>query len=115
MDECQIFKALSDPTRLRCLSLLNGVDELCVCELTHALSLPQPKISHHLAALRKVGLVTDRKDGLWIFYRINPNIPKWIINVLNTTIKGLHDTAPYTADLSALSQMQKNPANICNG
>ena len=60
MDACQLFKALSDTTRLRCLSLLVNEEELCVCELTHALALPQPKISHHMAALRKAELVSDR-------------------------------------------------------
>ncbi len=55
MEPSTLFKALSDPTRLRCITLLSSHDELCVCELTQALDLPQPKVSHHLAALRKAG------------------------------------------------------------
>ena len=64
MNPTQLLKALFDPTRLRCISLLLKEEELCVCELTHALALPQPKVSHHLAALRKAELVNDRKEEL---------------------------------------------------
>jgi ArsR family transcriptional regulator len=72
MDTDQLFRALSDTTRLRSLMLLD-VGELCVCELGHALALPQPKISHHLGALRKSGLVSDRKEGLWTITASTPS------------------------------------------
>lgn len=114
MDASQIFKALSDPTRLRCLSLLNFAEELCVCELTHALSLAQPKISHHLAALRNVGLVTDRKAGLWTFYRISPNVSRWVIDVINTTLEGIKNEEPYMTDLATLKEIQNRPNSICS-
>lgn len=64
-----VFKALGDPTRLRLLCLLLD-GERCVCELTDAVEEAQPKISRHLAALRKAGLVATRRDGLWIHYRL---------------------------------------------
>lgn len=65
----QIFKALSDETRLRILALLaNG--ELCVCDLMAALDLPQSTVSRHLAYLRNVGLVEDARHGVWMFYRL---------------------------------------------
>jgi ArsR family transcriptional regulator len=62
-----IFRACSDRTRLRLLNLLRG-GEVCVCDLVAVLRLPQPKISRHLAYLKKAGLVSARKDGLWMHY-----------------------------------------------
>jgi len=66
-----IFRAFSDRTRLRILHLLRG-GETCVCELQSVLDVPQPKVSRHLAYLRKAGLVTARKDGLWSYYTLAP-------------------------------------------
>jgi ArsR family transcriptional regulator len=68
--QINILKALSDETRLRILKLLSGKKELCVCELEAALDLSQSKVSRHLTVLRSVGLVEDRREGLWIFYSI---------------------------------------------
>ncbi|MCA9114316.1 MAG: winged helix-turn-helix transcriptional regulator [Planctomycetaceae bacterium] len=62
-----VFRALSDPTRLRILNLLRD-GELCVCDLVNVLDVPQPTASRHLAYLRKAGLVLARKDGLWHYY-----------------------------------------------
>lgn len=64
-----LFKALSDETRLRIMVLLSE-KELCVCQLEAALALPQVKISRHLAVLRYSGLVKDRRDGLWVYYSL---------------------------------------------
>lgn len=64
-----LFRAFSDRTRLRILSLLSG-GELCVCDLVEVLGVPQPKASRHLAYLRRVGLVASRKEGYWSYYRI---------------------------------------------
>jgi ArsR family transcriptional regulator len=66
-----MFRAFSDRTRLRILNLLKP-GELCVCDLVRALELPQPKVSRHLAYLKKAGLVTGRKDGLWMYYALTP-------------------------------------------
>ncbi len=66
-----IFRALSDRTRLRILSLLHG-GELCVCDLVDVLEMPQPTVSRHLAYLRKTRLVVARKEGLWSYYRLIP-------------------------------------------
>ena len=113
IDIPQFFKILSDPTRLRCLSLLAAEDELCVCELTYALQLAQPKISHHLAALRKLGLVSDRREGLWIYYRINQDLPEWVMQVIKVTMTGIKEQQPYAGDLQILQQMADRPAEIC--
>ncbi len=65
----RLLKALANETRLKMLRLLS-VKEMCVCELTFALGLTQPTASHHLNILQNVGLLKDRKDGKWVFYRI---------------------------------------------
>ena len=64
-----LFKALADRTRLRILALL-AEGEVCVCDINQALKIPQPTASRHLAYLRRSGLVQDRREGLWVYYRI---------------------------------------------
>lgn len=78
----KFFKCLADETRLRCLMLIQQEGELCVCELTEALQEIQPKISRHLAQLRKCGLLVDRRQGQWIFYSINTDLPQWAKAIL---------------------------------
>ena len=68
-EELNLFKALSDETRLRIMVLLVE-RELCVCQLEWALGLTQAKVSRHLNVLRNGGLVKDRREGLWIFYSL---------------------------------------------
>jgi ArsR family transcriptional regulator len=65
-----IFKALSDETRLRIIKLLEE-GELCVCDITAALDMVQPKVSFHLSTLKEAGLIKDRKSGKWIHYSLN--------------------------------------------
>jgi ArsR family transcriptional regulator, arsenate/arsenite/antimonite-responsive transcriptional repressor len=65
----KVFKTLSDETRLRILALL-GQGELCVCDLMAILELPQSTVSRHLATLRHAGLVEDRRQGVWMYYRL---------------------------------------------
>jgi ArsR family transcriptional regulator len=107
------FKALSDPTRLRTLTLLSVEGELCVCELTHALNEIQPKISRHLAQLREAGLVLDRRQGQWIYYRLNPHQPRWVREVLATTTAGVMEQAPFAGDLHTLRAMPNRPGGAC--
>jgi len=64
-----LFKALADRTRLRLLNLMSA-DEICVCFFVEALKTNQPKISRHLAYLRRAGIVAARRDGKWIHYRV---------------------------------------------
>ena len=64
-----LFKALADRTRLRLLSLM-GDDEVCVCYFVEVLKTNQPKISRHLAYLRRAGLVSSRREGKWMHYRV---------------------------------------------
>jgi ArsR family transcriptional regulator len=65
-----IFKALSEETRLRILKLLEQ-GELCVCDIVAALDMIQPKVSFHLSVLKEAGLIKDRRQGKWIHYSID--------------------------------------------
>lgn len=69
-DLLDIFKALSDETRLRILKLLER-GELCVCDIVTALGMSQPKVSFHLNTLKEAGFIKDRKDGRWIHYQLD--------------------------------------------
>lgn len=64
-----LFKAFADETRLRILSLLSG-GELCVCDIMSVIKVPQPKVSRHLAYLRRRGLVDTKREGQWIYYSL---------------------------------------------
>jgi len=107
------FKALCDPTRLRMLVLLSREGELCVCELAHALDEIQPKISRHLAQLRETAAVTDRRQGQWIYYRLNPDLPDWARTVLTATAEGIMAQSPYKEDSQSLLDMPNRPKNSC--
>ena len=65
----ELFKGLAEPTRLRIVVLLLE-RELCVCDLMAVLRLPQSTISRHMTKLRQSGLVADRREGIWIHYRL---------------------------------------------
>ena len=87
MNPVQFYKCLADETRLRCLLLITHEQELCVCELMAAIEEIQPKVSRHLAQLRRCKLLVDRRQGQWVFYRINPALPEWAKKVLTQTLQ----------------------------
>jgi len=109
----QFTHALADPTRLRILMMLNGQPERCVCELTQALDLPQPKISRHLAVLRGSGILLDRRQGLWIHYRIHPQLPLWAARVLDALTDGCADRTPYREDARRLREAAMLATGTC--
>ncbi|WP_319941753.1 metalloregulator ArsR/SmtB family transcription factor [Aestuariirhabdus haliotis] len=83
LDPIQFFKSLTDEVRLRCLMLVQYEGELCVCEMMAALDEIQPKVSRHLALLKKNDLLVDRRQGQWMYYRINPELPCWAKTVIS--------------------------------
>lgn len=107
------FKMLADSTRLRCLLLMQAEGELCVCELTHALNLSQPKISRHLAHLREAGVLVARRNGTWMNYRINPDLQTWALDILQTTLDGVRKTEPFVSDRKILDNMIDRPEQVC--
>ncbi len=80
-DLIRVFKALSDPTRLRIVLLLAGRD-LCVCELTYILNMSQSRVSHQLRLLRDADLLDDRREGRWIIYGIPPAVKASLLPLL---------------------------------
>ncbi len=109
MDAVTVFGAMAHDTRLRCLLLLLEFDELCVCELTHAIGAAQPHLSRHLRQLRDAGLVVDRREGLWIHYRINPDVEPWVLEVLGATAAGNARHERFVGDVAALEAMPNRP------
>ena len=84
----QLFHALSDETRLQLLELLTD-GEQCVCDLTEALKTGQSRLSFHLKTLKDAGLLSDRRDGRWVYYALNQEV----IGELDELIKGLKSKA----------------------
>jgi len=91
--------SIADSTRLRILVLLIQVDELCVCQLTGAIDVLQPKMSRHLSILRKNDILLDRREGLWIFYRLHPELPVWAYKTLQELSLGCLSHQSYRDDL----------------
>lgn len=109
----QLFHLLSDSTRLRCVLLMASEGELCVCELTHALEMIQPKISRHLALLREAGLVTTRRQGQWIFYRLDRRLPSWATTIVTAALEAARDEVFHLNDLARLAAMPNRPTERC--
>jgi ArsR family transcriptional regulator, arsenate/arsenite/antimonite-responsive transcriptional repressor len=85
-----LFRALADPTRLRLLNLI-GDREVCVCYFVEILRTNQPKISRHLAYLRKAGIATARRDGKWMHYRLAIPRDEVAARILRGTLRHLRE------------------------
>ncbi len=112
-DLVTLFQALGDRTRLRLLNLMRA-GELCVCYFIAVLDEGQPKISRHLAYLRKAGVVKSRRDGKWIHYSLaRPDDPA-VAEVFDATLEALTRERPMKRDLLALQQAccSTNPPEI---
>jgi ArsR family transcriptional regulator len=97
------FRALADHTRLRLLNLMGG-DEVCVCFFVDVIGTNQPKISRHLAYLRKAGIVSTRRDGKWVHYKIVMPPNEYAAKILQTLLDGL----------AVDPQMQTERSNLLN-
>lgn len=115
MKSVNFLKNLADETRLRILLLILREEELCVCELTQALNLSQPKISRHIAQLRKESILQDRREGKWVFYCLSPQMDIWQKSLLNEISNAEAETTK--ADMKRLVVMGNRPqrqARCCN-
>ncbi len=100
----ELFKALADRTRLRLINLM-GDDEVCVCFFVEVLKLNQPKISRHLAYLRRAGVVAARREGKWMHYRIvEPPDPR-AANIFREVRASLANDAGMKRDRARLAQI----------
>lgn len=103
------FQALGDTTRLRLLNLM-GEQEVCVCYFVEILDAPQPKISRHLAYLRKAGIVSARREGKWMHYRIVMPSHVGAAHILTQTLASLKEEKSMQMDLARLSKACCSPA-----
>lgn len=107
LEPARFFKCLGDETRLALTLLIHREGELCVCEMTYALQESQPKVSRHLAQLRACGVLTDRREGQWVYYGIFSTLPAWAMAALDAAVEG---EAPRLAALRArLADMGDRP------
>ena len=102
IDLTGLFAALADATRLRLLNLMAG-QEVCVCHFVEILGQSQPKISRHLAYLRKAGLVAARREGKWMHYSICPPADAAAASILAATLEALGNDPRMRADRSRLA------------
>ena len=109
-DLVNLFKALSDETRLRILKLLED-GEHCVCDIVAALDMVQPKVSFHLKILRDAGLLKDRKQGKWVHYKIDDAdmFKRFLVLSVLEKIPAESDTE----DRKRLSEFRKNKNLMC--
>ena len=113
-----MFRAFSDRTRLRLLNLLRGGGgETCVCDLVDVLQVPQPKVSRHLAYLRRAGLVTARKDGYWMHYALAPatsEFHKSLLNCLGCCFQSVPELARDLKQLGRAKSSSSSAAAACS-
>jgi ArsR family transcriptional regulator, arsenate/arsenite/antimonite-responsive transcriptional repressor len=100
-DLALLFAALSDRTRLRLLNLMDG-SEVCVCYFVEILGQSQPKISRHLAYLRRAGVVAARREGKWMHYRIVLPSHAGAARILRETLAVVREEKAMQADLTRL-------------
>ena len=100
-DVVRMLAALADPTRLRLLNLMDG-REVCVCFFVEILEQGQPKISRHLAYLRRAGIVQARREGKWMHYRIEPPPGAGAASILDATLASFKSNREMQADLVRL-------------
>jgi ArsR family transcriptional regulator, arsenate/arsenite/antimonite-responsive transcriptional repressor len=103
-----LFRALADPTRLRLLNLIAD-REICVCYFVEILRISQPKISRHLAYLRRAGMVATRREGKWMHYRLAIPKDQAAASILRETLKHLRENPEMKRDVSRLSSACCSP------
>jgi ArsR family transcriptional regulator, arsenate/arsenite/antimonite-responsive transcriptional repressor len=105
-----LFKCLADETRVRLVLLIEREQELCVCELMCAIDESQPKISRHLALLRSSGILADRRQGQWVYYRLHPELSPWVRELIAATYAANSDWLE--AQIQRLNNMGDRPTRI---
>lgn len=103
-----LFRTLADTTRLRLLNLMAD-GEICVAYFVEILGVSQPKISRHLAYLRKAGIVASRREGKWMHYRLAMPKDKVAHGILRDTLKHLREDSKMQRDISRLSSACRLP------
>jgi ArsR family transcriptional regulator len=107
----RLFRALGDPTRLRLLNLM-AEQEICVCYFTEVIGAPQPKISRHLAYLRRAGLVAARREGKWMHYRLAVPPSPQAAAILKSVLEALKRDTQLRRDLQRLNRACCGPRSL---
>jgi ArsR family transcriptional regulator len=116
-EAARFFKALSDESRLKMLWLLMNRRELCVCDVMAVLEISQSKASRHLAALRHIGIATDRREGLWSYYSLRPvedELAKDHLKLLRKTLASQPEAQPLLDKLEAWLKEKSRGATCLN-
>jgi ArsR family transcriptional regulator len=106
-----LFRALADPTRLRLLNLIAG-SEICVCFFVEILGISQPKISRHLAYLRRAGIVAARRQGRWMHYRLLAPQDPAVSSILKETLTHLRERPDMRRELAKLDSACCKPGKF---
>ena len=104
----EFFKSLADETRLRLLLLLHDGREHCVCDLMHALDMPQSTVSRHLAYLKRSGWLQDRRGGVWMYYFLTKEMDSFFHAELVLLINRLVDSEACRRDRERLATYQRD-------
>lgn len=107
----QFFRALADPTRLRLIHLMSE-QEICVCYFIEVVGAPQPKISRHLAYLRRAGLVVARREGKWMHYRLTVPKDPYAAAIFKTTLGALKQSLEMQRDSERLDRACCGPKSL---
>ena len=107
----RLFRALADPTRLRLINLMAG-QELCVCYFIEVIGAPQPKISRHLAYLRRAGIVRARREGKWMHYRLTVPSDPHAASILESTLQALRQDKQMQRDRARMQRACCGPSSL---
>lgn len=109
----KIFNALADETRLRIMALLIHGGELCVCDLTEALGLPQSTVSRHVSRLKNAGLISSRRQGVWTYYRLSDDPATLDQHLLAALEQRLAPAPVAVRDRTALEEFRRSKNRNC--
>ena len=107
----RLFRALADPTRLRLINLI-AEQEICVCYFVEVIDAPQPKISRHLAYLRRLGIVVVRREGKWMHYRLAMPADSHAAAILKMTVDALKKNGDFQRDFERLEKACCGPKSL---
>jgi|SRR5271156_1278859 ArsR family transcriptional regulator, arsenate/arsenite/antimonite-responsive transcriptional repressor len=107
----RLFRALADPTRLRLINMV-ARQEVCVCYFVEVIGVPQPKISRHLAYLRRAGILAPRREGKWMHYRLIVPSDPHVAAILGATVNALREDKSLQRDLQRLNKACCGPNSL---
>ena len=109
IDYPQLFSALANETRLRCLNLIFNNGEVCVCEVTASLLITQPTASKALKTLKSAGALQDRKDANWNYYRLNDSMETGLQKLIAECCSSLSKSQSFAADQQRFLETDLRP------